>query len=114
MSPSAVAGLDADMSRMAMAASDPDVPNGHGGVRPRHVPKGHGPDMSRKDYRRGRRTFNGPASGYGPRMPRYEVEKRHEDGTSTREPYESPHEFAPGDSFMTGGDRWQVESVDGE
>jgi len=70
--------------------------------------------MSRKDYRRGRRTFNGPASGYGPRMPRYEVEKRHEDGTSTREPYESPHEFAPGDSFMTGGDRWQVESVDGE
>ena len=35
-------------------------------------------------------------------MPRYELEERHEGGTVTREPYESPHEFAAGDAFVTG------------
>jgi hypothetical protein len=32
----------------------------------------------------------------------------------TREPYESPHGFAPGDASTLGGERWQVERVDGD
>ena len=53
-------------------------------------------------------------NGYLDRMPLYELEKRHEDGTITREPFESPHVYTPGDAPMTGDYRWQVDRVDGE
>ena len=45
-------------------------------------------------------------------MPSYTLEKRHPDGTVTREPFETPHDYDIGDPIDMGGFRWQVVEIE--
>ena len=44
----------------------------------------------------------------------YTLEKRHPDGTITREPYETPHEYEVGDAVTQGELRWQIVELEGD